>query len=198
MNVEQEMYDYTGTYWSNRNSNRRLKKKFGNHARSRFNRFTSKDSHTGNITRNMVSTAVWNWRPERWGSPLVREKCQEEKTHDKRRRRQQHDDYDDDDDQNNNNGCVLPFHLRHGFFSTDSLRFPLGGPDDWPDYPGEDWVIVGADLNRPSRRCEPKRDYCKWEPTKGIKWKAKVNFDCALITKPRHADVWKLMHSSAH
>jgi hypothetical protein len=26
MNVEHKMYDYTGTYWSNRNSNRNLKK----------------------------------------------------------------------------------------------------------------------------------------------------------------------------
>jgi hypothetical protein len=78
---------------------------------------------------------------------LVREKCQEQKTRDKWRRRQQQQQHD-----NNNNGCVLPFHLRHAFLSTDSLRFPLSGPDDWPDYPGEDWVIFGPNLNRPSRR----------------------------------------------
>ena len=58
MNVEHETYDYTGTYWSNRDSNRRFKEKFGSHARDTFNRFTSKDSYAWNITHNMVSTAV--------------------------------------------------------------------------------------------------------------------------------------------
>ena len=189
MNMEYETYDYTDTYWSNRNSNRWFKEKLGKCARNRFNRFNSKDSYTWNITHNMISTAVWNWKTERWGSPLVREKCQEEKTRNKR----QHNN----NNNNNNNRCVLPFHLRHGVFSTDSLRFPFGGPDDWPDYPGEDWVIFGPELNRSSRRCEPMRDYCKWEPTNGIKWKAKVNFDWVLIKRPRHADVRKLLHSSA-
>jgi len=36
-------------------------------------------------------------KPERWGSPLVQEKYQEEKACDKR-----HEDDDDDDDNNNN------------------------------------------------------------------------------------------------
>ena len=58
MNVEYETYYYTGTYWSNRNSNRRFKEEFESHARNRSNRFTSKDSYTGNITHNLVSTAV--------------------------------------------------------------------------------------------------------------------------------------------
>ena len=31
------------------------------------------------MTYSMVSTAVWNLKPEWWGSPLVQEKCQEEK-----------------------------------------------------------------------------------------------------------------------
>jgi len=42
----------------------------------------------------MESTAVWNLKPERWGSPLVQEKYQEEKYCDKRQQQQQ---------QNNNN-----------------------------------------------------------------------------------------------
>ena len=36
-------------------------------------------SYTGDITQNTESTAVWNLKPERWGSPLVQEKCKEEK-----------------------------------------------------------------------------------------------------------------------
>jgi hypothetical protein len=43
-------------------------------------------SYTWNITHNTESTAVWSLRPERWGSPLVEEKYQEEKACDKRRR----------------------------------------------------------------------------------------------------------------
>jgi len=33
-------------------------KKFGNHIRKIFNKFTTKDSYTWNITHNMESTAV--------------------------------------------------------------------------------------------------------------------------------------------
>ena len=43
------------------------------------NRFTTKDSYTWNITHNTESTAVWSLKPERWRSPLVQEKYQEEK-----------------------------------------------------------------------------------------------------------------------
>jgi hypothetical protein len=42
----------------------------------------------------MESVAVWNLQPEKWGSPLVQEKYQEEKAC---------GDDDDDDDNNNNN-----------------------------------------------------------------------------------------------
>jgi len=37
----------------------------------------------------MNSTAVCNWNRERWGSPLVQEKYQEEKARDKRQQQQQ-------------------------------------------------------------------------------------------------------------
>ena len=57
-NVEPEMSDYTGNNWSHRNSNRRFKEKSGSHTRKTFNRFTTKDSYTQNITHNMESTAV--------------------------------------------------------------------------------------------------------------------------------------------
>ena len=49
-----------------------------------MDRFTTKDSYIWNITHNTESTAVRNLKPERWGSPLVQEKYQEEKTCDKR------------------------------------------------------------------------------------------------------------------
>jgi hypothetical protein len=52
--------------------------------RKTFVRFTTKDSYTWNITHTTESTAVWNLKPERWGSPLVQEKYQEEKACDKR------------------------------------------------------------------------------------------------------------------
>jgi hypothetical protein len=38
-----------------------------------FNRLTKKGSYTWNITHITESTAVWNLKPERWGSPLVQE-----------------------------------------------------------------------------------------------------------------------------
>ena len=44
------------------------------------------NNNTCNITHNTASTAVWSLKPERWGSPLVQEKYQEEKACDKRRR----------------------------------------------------------------------------------------------------------------
>ena len=57
-NVEPEMYDYTSNNWSHWNSKKKLKKKFGNYARQTFDRFTTKDSYTWNITHNTESTAV--------------------------------------------------------------------------------------------------------------------------------------------
>jgi hypothetical protein len=57
-NVEPEMYGYTGINWSHWNSNEKLKEKFGNCTRKTFDRFTTKDSCTWNITHNTESTAV--------------------------------------------------------------------------------------------------------------------------------------------
>jgi len=58
MNVEPEMYDHTNNNWSHRNSNKKLKEKSGNCTRKIFDRFTTKDIYTWNITHNMESSAV--------------------------------------------------------------------------------------------------------------------------------------------
>jgi hypothetical protein len=58
MNVEHEMYDYTGNNWGHRNSNKRFKEKFGSHSMKTFNRFTTNDSCTWSTTHNAGSTAV--------------------------------------------------------------------------------------------------------------------------------------------
>ena len=58
MNVEPEMYDYIINNWSHWNSNEKLRKKFGSCTRKTFNRFTTKESYTLNITYNTESTAV--------------------------------------------------------------------------------------------------------------------------------------------
>ena len=79
MNVEPEMYDCSSNNWSHWNSNEKLKEKFGNCTRKTFDRFTTKDSFTWNITHNTESTAVWSLKTKWWGSPLVQEKYQEEK-----------------------------------------------------------------------------------------------------------------------
>jgi hypothetical protein len=59
-NVKHEMYEYNyiGTKWSHRNGNKRFKDKFGSHIRKAFNRLTTKDSCTWNITHNTEITAV--------------------------------------------------------------------------------------------------------------------------------------------
>ena len=57
-NVEPEMYDCTSNNWSHWNSNEKLKEKFGNYTRKTFDRFTTKDSYTWNVTCNTESTAV--------------------------------------------------------------------------------------------------------------------------------------------
>ena len=44
--------------WSNRNSNEKLKEKFGNCTRKTLDRVTTKDSYTWNITHNTESIAV--------------------------------------------------------------------------------------------------------------------------------------------
>jgi hypothetical protein len=79
------MYDYISNNWSHLNSNEKLKKKFGKYTWKIFDRFTTKDSYTWNITHNTESTAVLNLKPEWWGSPLDQENYQEERTCDKRR-----------------------------------------------------------------------------------------------------------------
>ena len=57
-NVEPEMYDHTSNNRSHWDSNEKLKEKFGSCTRKTFNRFTTKDSYTWNITHNTESTAV--------------------------------------------------------------------------------------------------------------------------------------------
>ena len=83
-NVEPEIYDYTSNNWSHWNSNEKLKEKYGSWIRKTFDRFTTKDSYTWNITHNTESTAVGSLKPEWWGSPLVQERYREEKACDKR------------------------------------------------------------------------------------------------------------------
>jgi hypothetical protein len=57
-NVKPEMYDYTSNNWSYWNSKEKLNEEFGRYARKTFDRFTTKDSYTRNITHDTVSTAV--------------------------------------------------------------------------------------------------------------------------------------------
>jgi hypothetical protein len=57
-NVEPEMYDYTNNNWNLWNSNANFKEKFGSCTRISFDRFTTKDSYTWNITHNTESIAV--------------------------------------------------------------------------------------------------------------------------------------------
>ena len=57
-NVEPEMYDYISNSWSHWSSNEKPKEKFGSCTRKTFDRFTTKDSYTWNITRNTESTTV--------------------------------------------------------------------------------------------------------------------------------------------
>jgi len=52
-NMEPEMYEYTSNNWSHRNSNEKLKEKFGSYTRKKFHRFTTKD-----ITHNTGSPAM--------------------------------------------------------------------------------------------------------------------------------------------
>jgi hypothetical protein len=53
-------------------------KKSGKDIRKAFNRFSTKNSCTRNITHYKESTTIRNLRPEWWGLPLVQEEtCQE-------------------------------------------------------------------------------------------------------------------------
>jgi hypothetical protein len=56
-NREHEMYDCTGNNWSHRNSNKRLKEKFGSRTGRTFGRCSTKDGCTWNITHNTESAA---------------------------------------------------------------------------------------------------------------------------------------------
>jgi hypothetical protein len=57
-NVEPEIYDYTSYSWSHWNCNEMLKEISGSYTRKTFDRFTSEDSYTWNITHNTESTAA--------------------------------------------------------------------------------------------------------------------------------------------
>jgi hypothetical protein len=56
--VEPEMYDHTSYNWSHWNSNEKLKETRGRYTKKTFNRVSTKDSYTWNITHNTESTAV--------------------------------------------------------------------------------------------------------------------------------------------
>jgi hypothetical protein len=77
--IQPEMYDYTSYNWSQWNSNEKLKEKSGSYTGKTFDRFTTADSCTGNISHNTeVLQCEW------WGALLVHGKCREEKDCDKR------------------------------------------------------------------------------------------------------------------
>ena len=52
------MYDYANNNCWHWNSNEKIKEKSGNCTKKIFDRFTTKDSYTWNITHNTESTAV--------------------------------------------------------------------------------------------------------------------------------------------
>jgi hypothetical protein len=54
-------------------------KKSVNNTRKAFNRFSTRDSRTRNITHDKESATVLNLNPEWWGSPLVQEEKYQEK-----------------------------------------------------------------------------------------------------------------------
>jgi hypothetical protein len=56
--VEHETNDYTCNNLSHWNSNDSFNEKFGNHTGGTFNRFTTKDNSTWNITHNTESTSL--------------------------------------------------------------------------------------------------------------------------------------------
>jgi hypothetical protein len=57
-NVETEIHDCTSYNWSHWNSSEKLKEKSGSCTGKTFDRFTTADSSTWNITHNTESTAV--------------------------------------------------------------------------------------------------------------------------------------------
>jgi hypothetical protein len=70
-NVEYEMCGYTCSNWSHQNSDGRFREKFVSHTRKIFNRFTTKDSCTWNITHNTESTTVIKLRRLRWAGHVA-------------------------------------------------------------------------------------------------------------------------------
>jgi hypothetical protein len=52
---------------------RGLKKISGNNTRKAFNRFSTKNRCTRNITHYKESATIRNLKPEWWGSPLIQE-----------------------------------------------------------------------------------------------------------------------------
>jgi hypothetical protein len=56
-----------------------LKKKSGNNTRKAFNRFSTKNNCTMNITHYKESATIRNLKPEWWGSPLVEGEQYQEK-----------------------------------------------------------------------------------------------------------------------
>jgi hypothetical protein len=67
-NVEHEMYDCASNNWGHWNSSKMFKEKFEEHTRKTFNRLTTKDIYTWNITHNTGSTAVLSLKPKWWES----------------------------------------------------------------------------------------------------------------------------------
>jgi len=57
-NVAREMYDCTGHNCSQRNGKKSFVVRSGSHTSKTFNRFTTKESYTWNITHNKENTAV--------------------------------------------------------------------------------------------------------------------------------------------
>ena len=57
-NVQPEIYDYTGNNWSHWNSNKWFKEQSESHTRRTFERLTTNNSYTWNITRNTEGTTV--------------------------------------------------------------------------------------------------------------------------------------------
>ena len=78
-NVEPEMYNYTGNNWSHWNRNEKFKEKCGSCTRKTFDRFTTKDSYTWNITHNtekVLQCEAWSLSSgdHRWFKRSTRKK----------------------------------------------------------------------------------------------------------------------------
>jgi hypothetical protein len=57
-NVEPEIYDITSSNWSHLSSIEKVKEKSGSCSRKSFDRFTTKDSYTWNITQYGIYCSV--------------------------------------------------------------------------------------------------------------------------------------------